>query len=127
MPMRQFTFLLLVLSLFLCTPNAHAQFPAGCDGDKSCVGNALTIDATSGKAAQYVDVDTSAVMRSLDAAITFEAWIKPTQQPGRKVFIAGLWGPNKDNNDQWVVYLEDEKLTFALSPDNSFKGDLDNT
>jgi hypothetical protein len=122
--------LLLLVTLFVLlvgSSSLHAQYPAKCDGDKSCVGNALTIQVTQGKGAQYVDIDTSYKMRALDSAITFEAWINPTPQPGKRQFIAGLWGPNKDNNDQWVLYIEDNELVFALSADASFKGDLDNT
>jgi len=124
--MRLICTLLLVLLCFGAA-ELRAQFPASCDADKSCVGNALSTEITFGKGAQYVDVDTSAVLGSLDSAITFEAWIKPIRQPGKRAFVAGLWGPNRDNNDQWVVYIEDERIYFALSADNSFKGDLDNT
>ncbi len=125
--MRHFYILLVSTLLLLCGIQARAQFPAGCDADKSCIGNALTIAITSGKGAQYVDVDTSSRLRALDDAITFEAWILPSAQPGKRQFIGGLWGPNRDNNDQWVLYIEDERIVFALSPDGSFQGDLDNT
>lgn len=109
----------------LCGGNAFAQ--ASCDKNKECVGNALTIDVTRGKLAQYVDVDTSYLIRNIRTAITFEAWLKPQQQGGKKVFVAGLWGPNRDNNDQWIVYLQDNIVSFELSADNSFQGANDNT
>jgi hypothetical protein len=114
------------LVLLLCAP-VQAQWPAKCDGDKECVGHALTISVTSGKVAQYVDVDPSTDLENFDTALTFEAWILPSPQPGKTQYIAGLWGPNRDNNDQWVLYIQDTKITFALSKDNSFKGDSDNT
>ena len=63
----------------------------------------------------------------LGTAMTFEAWILPEQQPGEIQYIAGLWGPNQDVNDQWVLYIQDNQIFFALSKDNSFKGDSDNT
>jgi len=94
---------------------------------KECAYKAITITVTSGKGAQYVDVDTSYRLRNIDTAITFEAWIKPQIQPGKKVFVAGIWGPNRDNNDDWVCYIGDTKIYFALSAPNSFKGDVDNT
>ncbi len=125
--MRTLYILLTSILVLLGSVPLQAQFPASCDGDKSCIGNALTISVTSGKGAQYVDVDTSSVLRGLDTAITFEAWIRPEPQPGKRQFIGGLWGPNKDNNDQWVLYLEDERISFALSPDDSYLGDADNT
>jgi Concanavalin A-like lectin/glucanases superfamily len=128
LPMRYLYILLAAVAMVLLLGGtAHAQFPAQCDADKQCVGNALTIDVTVGKGAQYVDVDTSAHLRALSTEITFEAWILPTRQAGKRVFIGGLWGPNRDNNDQWVLYLEDERLVFALSPDGSYQGDADNT
>ena len=117
----------ILLILFVALGNARAQFPAVCDSEKECVGNALTIGITSGKGAQYVDVDTSYRLYGIDTAITFEAWIDPQPQPGKIQYIAGLWGPNKDNNDQWVLYIQDTKIVFALSKDNSYKGDSDNT
>lgn len=125
--MRLLYSFLCTLLILLAPGIVAAQFPAKCDVDKSCVGGALTIDVTSGKGAQYVDVDTSAVLRSLKDQMTFEAWILPQQQPGKRQFIAGLWGPNKDNNDQWVLYLEDEKITFELSADGTRLGSADNT
>src|SRR5688572_9974589 len=95
---------LVILLLLLGASDGYAQV---CDKNKECVGNALTIDVTRGKLAQYVDVDTSFHLRNIRTAITFEAWLKPIQQGGKKVFVAGLWGPNRDNNDQWIVYLQD--------------------
>jgi hypothetical protein len=59
--------------------------------------------------------------------MTFECWVRPELQPGKRQFIGGLWGPNKDNNDQWVLYIQDNQIVFALSADASFKGDVDNT
>ena len=91
------------------------------------MGKALTITVTSGKGAQWVDVDTSYRIRNIDTAITFEAWLKPQQQPGKRVYIGGIWGPNKDYNDVWVCFLVDTKIYFVLSPPNSFLGDADNT
>ncbi len=111
-------------------PEARAQFPSPCDQDKECVGNALTITVTQGKGAQYVDVDTSYILREnfdTATALTFEAWIDPRPQPGKIQYIGGLWGPNQDNNDQWVLYIQDTKIYFELSKDNSYKGDTDNT
>jgi hypothetical protein len=118
--------LLYIVLLSLGPIGAGAQV-AACDGDKGCIGNALTSQVTGGKGAQYVDVDTSSVLRGLSTGFTFEAWMKPEAQPGARQFIGGLWGPNQDNNDQWVIYIEGTTITFALSADGSRKGSLDNT
>lgn len=117
--------LALIVSLLSLAQTASGQ--AQCDQDKSCVGTALTIERTAGRGAQYVDIDRSAQLRALDTALTFEAWIRPEAQPGRRQYVAGLWGPNRDNNDQWVVYIEDTRIVFALSSSTSRQGDLDNT
>lgn len=113
--------------LLLCLAFGTDVFAQSCDSVKWCSHHAITITATQGKGAQYVDVDTSWRIRSIDTAITFEAWIKPVAQPGKRIWVAGLWGPNKDNNDVWVVALEGTQISFALSQDGSYKGDLDNT
>lgn len=126
--MRWLRIAVVVLSLVLsATVQVRAQFPAACDKDKQCVGNAIAISITTGKGAQYVDIDTSYRFFLTDTALTFEAWIKPAPQPGKIQYLAGLWGPNKDNNDSWVVYLQDTRIVFALSMDDSYKGDSDNT
>jgi len=126
--MRNHLFTLLLATLLgIAAIPARGQFPAACDRDKACIGNALTIEVTSGKGAQYVDIDSNAVLRTLTDELTVEAWIKPVRQAGKRVYLAGLWGPNRDNNDQWVVYIEEERITFALSADASFQGDVDNT
>jgi len=99
-----------------------------CDSTRECIGKALSISVTSGKGAQYVDDTTSSPStRYIDTAITFEAWLKPQQQPGKRAFVGGIWGPNKDANDVWVCYIADTKIYFALSSPNSFLGDADNT
>ena len=114
------------LCILLClfgTQEVRAQ----CDSLKACVGKAVTITVTSGKLAQYIEVDTSYRIRNIDTAITFESWLKPQIQPGKRVFVGGIWGPNKDNNDVWVCYIVDTKVYFILSSPNTFLGDLDNT
>lgn len=116
------SFLLILSCLFAQT--SHAQ---SCDSLKFCTFKAITITQTSGKGAQYVDVDTSYRIRSMDTAMTFEAWINPLPQPGKRAFVGGLWGPNKDNNDVWVCYIENNTISFVLSKENSFKGNADNT
>ncbi len=115
-----------LLALLLPASSSYAQV-AKCDAIQSCVWNAITTTATAGKAAQYTDVDTSYLIRNIDTAITFEIWAKPKLQAGKRVYVGGIWGPNKDNNDSWVAYIEDNKITFELSADNSFLGEADNT
>src|SRR5436190_16725345 len=110
------------VALLLSAVPGLLQAQASCDRDKGCVSHALTITKTDGKGAQYVDVDTSYLIRSLDTAITVEAWILPTAQPGTREYIAGLWGPNRDNNDVFVLYIEGNTVTFALSNDGTYRG-----
>ena len=119
--MKYLSFLILLL---IGASSLRAQ---SCDSIKDCAYKALTITVTSGKGAQWVDVDTSYRIRNIDTAITFEAWLKPELQPGKKAFVGGIWGPNKDNNDVWVCFIADTKIYFILSSPNTFLGDLDNT
>ncbi|HET9137336.1 MAG TPA: LamG domain-containing protein, partial [Candidatus Kapabacteria bacterium] len=114
----------ITLLLLLHAPTVFAQ---SCDSVRYCIGNAVNTNITSGKTAQWIEVDTSYRIRNIDAAFTFEAWYKPSQQPGKRVYLGGIWGPNRDNNDVWVAYLQDTKITFELSPDNSYLGSADNT
>ena len=120
----RFKFIPLFFLLLFGATSLRAQ---SCDSIKACAYKAITLTVSGGKGAQWVDVDTSYRIRNIDTAITFEAWLKPQQQPGKKVFIGGIWGPNKDNNDVWVCYLIDTKIFFALSSPNTFLGDADNT
>ncbi|HYM19477.1 MAG TPA: choice-of-anchor D domain-containing protein [Candidatus Kapabacteria bacterium] len=120
------TFFAVLVALLALTDSAFAQAKS-CDSIKACVWNAITSTITFGKLAQYTDIDTSYAIRNIDTAITFEAWLKPIQQPGKRVFVGGIWGPNKDNNDVWVVYFIGTKVYFELSPDGSYLGEADNT
>ena len=123
--MKRILFLLPVL--FLATVFHVRGQITGCDRDPSCTGNMLTMDVTSGRTAEFVDIDTRNPLRNLSTAITFEAWLLPGEQPGRRQFVAGLWGPNQDNNDQWVVYIEDTEITFELNHPDFNLGSVDNT
>lgn len=127
--MRPFLYQLLLLSALIVATStgANAQFPAPCDANKACIGNALLTQVTSGRNAQYVDVDTSYRLAALNTALTFEAWIKPQEQPGMRQFVGGLWGPNRDDNDQWVVYIEGTRIYFELSADGTKLESADNT
>jgi hypothetical protein len=106
---------------------ANSVYSQNCDSMKWCSHNAIRTTITTGKLAQYTEVDTSWRIRAIDTALTFEAWLKPQSQPGKRVYVGGIWGPNKDNNDVWVCYIENTTIYFALSQDNSFRGDVDNT
>ncbi|MFI5263139.1 MAG: LamG-like jellyroll fold domain-containing protein, partial [Candidatus Kapaibacterium sp.] len=122
---------LFFFSFFILHPSSFILAQT-CDSTRECTGKALSLTVTSGKGAQYVDVDPNNPananrIRNIDTAITFEAWLKPQLQPGKRVYIGGIWGPNKDHNDVWVCYLTDTKINFALSAPNSFLGDVDNT
>jgi hypothetical protein len=121
---RLYSLLLLAVFIFSKTTPSYSQ---SCDSLKFCAFKAITITSTMGKGAQYVEVDTSWRIRDIDTALTFEAWLKPQPQPGKRIYVGGLWGPNKDNNDVWVVYIENTTIYFVLNKDGSYKGDADNT
>ncbi len=123
--------IILFLGIFILYPSGFV-LAQNCDSTQECTGKTISFTVTSGKGAQYVDVDPTnaagaAKIRSIDTAITFEAWLKPQLQPGKRAYLGGIWGPNKDHNDAWVCYLADTKIYFALSSPNTFFGDADNT
>lgn len=107
---------------------ATAQFPPACDADKSCIGKALSLTVSTGKGAHYADIDKTKSQDSLTTKLTFEAWMKPTQQVGMRQFVAGLWGPDKDVNDVWVIYFDtNNDLVFEVNHDTTKGGSTDNT
>jgi hypothetical protein len=91
------------------------------------VGNALTISVTSGKGAQYVDVDLTNSLKSIKSAMTVDFWIKPTREAGTNQYIAGIWGPGKDKNDSWAIYINtNDSLVFEINGKATNLGEYDN-
>lgn len=77
---------------------------------------------------QYVDVQKTASQSAITTALTFEAWINPQRLPNVRQFIAGLWGPNTDANDVWVLYISpQDELVFEINGATTSLGAADNT
>lgn len=94
-----------------------AQFPAKCDTRKTCVGQAIEFTVSSGRNAQYIELD-GEVSKPRQTELTVEMWVMVTRQAGFRVPLGGLWGPNKDYNDVWVLYIsENDELSFEVSPE----------
>ncbi len=98
-----------------------AQYPADCDRRKACIYNALRQTVTSGKGAQYVEVETGAAVDTIRSALTVEMWVRIEPQSGKRQFLAGVWGPhrnaNDDVNDVWVLYVDEQnRLVFEVHP-----------
>lgn len=119
---------ILVTVLLVCLAQpAVAQFPASCDARKDCVFRAVTLSTTSGSSAEYVEIDNQPT-QPRQAALTFEMWAKIERQAGKRQFLGGLWGPNQDANDVWVVYIdENDRLVFEVNADGTALRDVDNT
>ncbi|MBI2794370.1 MAG: choice-of-anchor D domain-containing protein [Ignavibacteria bacterium] len=125
MPLRYGISITLVLMCLVRI--ASAQYPASCDVRKDCIFNAVTLSTTSGRNAHYVEINNQPT-RPRQAALTFEMWVKIERQAGKRQFLGGLWGPNRDANDVWVVYIdENDQLTFEVNADGTALGDIDNT
>ncbi len=120
------TTLLFLLLIVAATGELDAQITS-CDRDPSCLGNMLTTDVTSGRNAEFVEIDNRNPIRNLSTAFSFEAWLRPEAQPGKRAYVAGLWGPNQDANDVWVIYIEDNQITFELNHPDFALGATDNT
>lgn len=109
--------------------SANLSYSIGqCDSLVACLGNALTLTVTTGKAAHYVDVEPSNSLFSYNNELTVEFWFKPQKQAGRTQFLAGIWGPSEDANDSWAIYIDpNDNLNFEINnPNFSFKS-TDNT
>ncbi len=122
--------LLLTLAFLGCFGTLLAQFPSACDVDKSCVGLAYTGTVSTGKGANYIDVEKTKAQDSISTAMSFEFWINATKQPGTRVYLAGKWGPytNNDNNDSWALYIDpSDHLVFELNGQGDNLGPTDNT
>ena len=98
-----------------------------CDANRACSGNALRFD---GSDFQYVDVFNTPILQSIDStkALTVELWLKISRRANVKQYIAGVWGPRTDRDDQWVLYVdEQDSLIFELSNGATSFGGFDNT
>lgn len=117
--------LVLVWSLFAI--RAAAQYPAQCDTRKECVGNAVSLTVSSGRTAHFIEIS-GYPTQPRQQALTVEMWINIERQAGKRQFLGGLWGPNKDYNDQWVFYIDEaDRLTFEVNADATTLDQADNT
>lgn len=111
--------------LLLRTAPASAQI-TGCNNDSDCVGGSLVLDGIS----MYVDVPMAPSFINVDSAgaLTVEMWIYLIPQPGMNQVIAGKWGPRRDRDDEWLMFVDDQdSLHFRISNGGSSAGDADNT
>lgn len=117
--------LLLVLSMSATT--LWAQFPAGCDTRKECVGQAVSLTVTTGRSQHFVELSKNPI-KMRQTALTFELWAKIDKQAGSRQYIGGLWGPNSDFNDVFVLYIDqNDQLTFEVNGDDGPLQSVDNT
>jgi len=99
-----------------------------CDTLRGCVGRALKFTVSSGKGAHYVDVINNNLINKIGQGLTFELWIKPKKQANKTQFVGGLWGPNNEVNDSWVVYISpNDSVYFRLNGNNVGLGIEDET
>ncbi|MCO6465737.1 MAG: choice-of-anchor D domain-containing protein [Bradyrhizobiaceae bacterium] len=113
--------------LFFCVMHAQAQYPAACDNRKACTQRAIRFTNSVGRNAQYIEL-AGEVSKPRQQAITVEMWVKVERQAGYRVPLGGLWGPNVDYNDVWVMYIsETDQLCFEVSPEATSLGAADNT
>ncbi len=117
----------LVFALTVCATSALAQFPATCDSRKECIGQAVSLTVSSGRSAHFIEILNQPI-KPRQTALTVEMWVKVERQAGQRQFLGGLWGPNRDVNDVWVLYIdESDRLTFEVNPEATALGSTDNT
>lgn len=125
--MKKFLYAIIIFALGLSLTNYNSYSYEDCDQKRYCVGNALTIETTYGKKAQYLEIAKTKSQSRLDTQITVEALVKPEKQEGKRQFVAGLWGPDADKNDVWVLYIStDDRLVFEIDGGRGLKS-VDNT
>ncbi len=117
---------LLYLLLILLAANLYAR--EECDSIRTCTQNAITFAVTSGKGAHYLEVQNTASLESISDSMTVDFWVNAEEQSDKNQFLAGIWGPGDDYNDEWVIYIDrNNQLTFQINGANSNKGYEDNT
>lgn len=100
---------------------------AACDSRQDCIFNAIRFTTTTLPNAHFIEVQGQPTAPR-QTALTVELWAKVTRQAGRRQFLGGLWGPGQDNNDQWLLYIdEQDRITFELSAEGTRLGQADNT
>jgi hypothetical protein len=118
---------LVVLAICLSASPLRAQFPAGCDTRKECVGQAVSMTVTSGRSQHFVELAKNPI-KMRQTALTFELWAKIDKQAGQRQYIGGLWGPNSDFNDVFILYIDqNDQLTFEVNGDEGQLFAVDNT
>lgn len=118
---------LVALSSLVAALPAAAQFPPACDSRKECIGTAVTFTVTSGRNAHFMELARNPI-RARQTAMTFEMWIRAERQAGKRQFVGGLWGPNSDFNDVFIVYIDDnDDLVFEVNGDQGELKSVDNT
>ena len=118
---------LVAMSSLIAALPAAAQFPPACDSRKECIGTAVTFTVNSGRNAHFMELARNPI-RARQTAMTFEMWIRAERQAGKRQFVGGLWGPNTDFNDVFIVYIdENDDLVFEVNGDEGELKNIDNT
>ncbi len=116
----------ITFTIYICIMVFTLMLPAKaaekCDSLKDCTGRALSLAVTTGTGAHYVDVPMQKSLTNIRNEFTVELWVKPDRQPGKREYIAGLWGPLYDKNDVWVLYIDtNDDLVFEVNGNRSLK------
>jgi|GEM_PF-1594161 len=96
--------IILILGLHFLGEATFSQAP--CDKRRGCTDRSIVFDRNSGASRSHVFVDYRPFFGQLENGFTFEAKLNMDQVVGEKVYIAGIWGPNEEDNDAWVLYVD---------------------
>lgn len=119
--------LIIALLQFMVGGLAWAQFPAPCDTRKECIGQGVSLTVNSGRNAHFLELSRNPI-RPRQTAMTIEMWVRVDRQAGQRQYLAGLWGPNSDFNDVFVLYIDQsDRLTFEVNGDAGTLQSIDNT
>ncbi|MFN4985472.1 MAG: choice-of-anchor D domain-containing protein [Ignavibacteria bacterium] len=119
--------LLVLLAICGSASQLWAQYPASCDTRKECVGQAVSLTVTTGRSQHFIELAKNPI-KMRQTALTFELWAKIDKQAGQRQYVGGLWGPNSDFNDVFVLYIDqNDQLTFEVNGDDGPLQSVDNT
>lgn len=124
---RRKAFRVLIVAAFLIVPFANVFSQASCDTARACLGNALLFP---GGEFDYVDIFTTPTLERIasSGAMTVSLWLDLERQAGVSQYLAGVWGPRTDRDDQWLLYVdENDSLVFTVSSGTTSLGPFDNT
>ncbi|GAB5465135.1 MAG: hypothetical protein Kapaf2KO_05710 [Candidatus Kapaibacteriales bacterium] len=89
--------------------------PANCDKRRGCTDRSVEFTKPNGGSRSHIFLDYRNFFSNMEDGFTFELKVKMKPTNGRRTYIGGIWGPNEEDNDSWVIYVDEgQNLVFEL-------------